>query len=184
MRVSPADDIDRKNYKDRKKQVAKAEKNLKKSAKAPWLCSAPWYSWCMKFSVTGSSKSFGAHVERTVATALSRFPEATAVATGGAYGVDTIAIQLLPRILPNAERPLYAPKGKKYNRGVVSLATELIEVPGGYLKRDDKLAEFGEDGLIAFPLTPYEEMRSGTWATIRRAKKLGHVVYLFPLSGG
>jgi hypothetical protein len=34
MKVSPADDIDRKNYKDRKKQVAKAEKNLKKSARA------------------------------------------------------------------------------------------------------------------------------------------------------
>jgi hypothetical protein len=54
-------------------------------------------------------------------------------------------------------------------------------IPGGYMKRNDVLVAHA-DVLLAFPKTPQEELRSGTWATIRRARKAGVEVRLFPLS--
>lgn len=134
------------------------------------------------YAITGSRDALGARVERLVASTLARFPDATSVATGGCYGADTIAITHLPVVLPNAKRPLFLPKGKKYNEGTLDFATEVFYIEGGYLKRDDALAEYGVDGLIAFPLTATEVRRSGTWATIRRARNLGRDIYIFPLN--
>lgn len=54
------------------------------------------------------------------------------------------------------------------------------EMPQGttYMQRNDRLVELS-DQYIGFPDTPEEELYSGTWATIRRARKKGiHVTII------
>jgi hypothetical protein len=47
-----------------------------------------------------------------------------------------------------------------------------------YLVRDKIIAEKGVDGLMACPKSVHEERRSGTWATVRYARKLGRRVWI------
>jgi len=46
------------------------------------------------------------------------------------------------------------------------------------LERDKDIVDLGKDLLIAAPLTDQESTRSGTWHTIRYAKKIGVMVLL------
>ena len=50
-------------------------------------------------------------------------------------------------------------------------------VPKDYLDRDQDIVDEC-DVLIATPRTREEELRSGTWATIRRARKAGKPVFI------
>lgn len=47
-----------------------------------------------------------------------------------------------------------------------------------YLTRNRKIAEEARDGLIATPKEAVEMLRSGTWATIRYARKLQRRVWI------
>ena len=55
-------------------------------------------------------------------------------------------------------------------------------VPGGYMRRNDRTISH-TDTLLAFPETATQEIRSGTWATVRRARKAGCEVRFYPLDG-
>jgi len=56
----------------------------------------------------------------------------------------------------------------------------IIEVPLEYLERNRAIVE-ACDVLIAAPRTCEEEQRSGTWSTVRYARKLGRpIVFLMP----
>lgn len=50
--------------------------------------------------------------------------------------------------------------------------------PKPYLERNDDIALEGVDGLIAAPSGWVEERRSGTWSTVRRARKLGRRIWI------
>lgn len=50
--------------------------------------------------------------------------------------------------------------------------------PKPYLIRNKDIAAEGVDGLIAAPKGFVEELRSGTWATIRAAQRLGRLVMI------
>lgn len=65
-------------------------------------------------------------------------------------------------------------------RWVVEMAEPGRTVSEGYLKRDD-LTVARSQILLAFPKTPVEEQRSGTWATVRRARKAGIEIRFYPL---
>lgn len=43
--------------------------------------------------------------------------------------------------------------------------------PEPYMVRNQKIVDDGEDLIIATPSKGYEELRSGTWATVRMARK-------------
>lgn len=45
-----------------------------------------------------------------------------------------------------------------------------LRQPAPYLERDDNIAKEC-DGLVATPETSFEKLRSGTWTTVRRARK-------------
>lgn len=47
-----------------------------------------------------------------------------------------------------------------------------------YLDRNQDIAEAGVDGLIAAPRGFEEQRRSGTWSTVRRARKLGRRIWI------
>lgn len=63
------------------------------------------------------------------------------------------------------EWPLYMPKEYGYRK------------PKDYLDRNHDIVD-ETDVLIAAPETMTEELRSGTWATIRYARKQGKLVYI------
>lgn len=58
------------------------------------------------------------------------------------------------------------------------LAYDEEREPKPYLVRNKDIAAEGVDGLIAAPKGFVEEQRSGTWATIRAAQRLGRLVMI------
>jgi predicted Rossmann fold nucleotide-binding protein DprA/Smf involved in DNA uptake len=102
--------------------------------------------------------------------------------TGGAYGVDTEAAIAAWKYQSYNRLQVCVPTGKAYNEATRKLG-KVIEVPGGYMARNDAIVAHS-DVLLAFPRTREEVVRSGTWATIRRARKAGVEVRLYPLDEG
>lgn len=58
------------------------------------------------------------------------------------------------------------------------LAYDEERAPKSYIARNKDIAKEGIDGLIAAPKGFVEEQRSGTWATIRAAQRLGRYVMI------
>ena len=112
--------------------------------------------------------------------------EADEFNSGGAFGVDSKAALYAWAFHREAKHRLIVPKGCWHNEKLVeilskhpSITVEYVE--GGYMRRNDRLVE-ACTRLVALPRTSREELRSGTWATIRRARKAGVPVDIYPLS--
>jgi predicted Rossmann-fold nucleotide-binding protein len=106
--------------------------------------------------------------------------------TGAAPGVDTLCHYLAYAWRREAEHTLIVPNGK-HNKDVVFFAMamdiEVIAMPEGtdHLDRNSKMIGMA-DALLAFPGGSTELFRgSGTWSTIRRARKKGIPIYSYPL---
>lgn len=108
----------------------------------------------------------------------SRIDEPDTIYSGAAYGVDTIGAKAARAA--SVDLILVTPTGKWYNHTLHEIADEIIHVRGGYMARNDRLAAEA-DSLIAYPSTSEEELRSGTWSTVRRFRKLGKPVTIVPL---
>lgn len=61
-------------------------------------------------------------------------------------------------------------------------STWVVEMPEGtdYMARNDEIVRLA-DILTAFPKTDREEVRSGTWATVRRGRRKGIRVEIIPV---
>jgi hypothetical protein len=99
--------------------------------------------------------------------------EISEFSTGGAHGVDTIAAIVGFEVIPSAHHRICFPDNDPWNTGLLDLEVEFTEYVAcpTYMKRNDALVAFC-DVLLAFPRSPKElGIGSGTWATIRRARK-------------
>lgn len=117
--------------------------------------------------------------------ALANSHDFSEVTTGAAPGIDTIAFFAAYYRWPRALHRVLVPHGLMHNEKLVALVRDwpnvvVEEVEGGYLKRDDRIVE-NTDLLAAFPRTLDEERRSGTWATIRRGRKAGVDLRMWPV---
>lgn len=73
---------------------------------------------------------------------------------------------------------IHPPKDSKKRAFCYSLKTTIL-CPKDYLDRNHDIVD-ETDFLIATPKTKDEELRSGTWATVRYARKIGkrvHIIY-------
>ena len=71
---------------------------------------------------------------------------------------------------------IHSPDDPKY-RALCTMGTKnILHTPKPYMKRNQDIVD-ASDILIATPHGP-EEVRSGTWATIRRARKKGIPIYI------
>lgn len=117
---------------------------------------------------------------------LIDLPAVDEFTTGGAYGIDTIAAKEAMKVHPNALHRLCVPAAP-FNRSISGSFSIIEYVPAGksvsdtYMARNDRIVAYS-DVLLAWPLTAVEELRSGTWATIRRARKQGKEVRIYPLT--
>jgi hypothetical protein len=116
--------------------------------------------------------------------------------SGGAFGIDTMFALTARELWPEVHLQFVVPRYAPYNRVLVRHLVEtdelvtVLSVPptseksslsDQYMARNEVLVAPPTDQLLAFPPTRIEELRSGTWATVRRARKqLVHVSY-FPL---
>lgn len=89
-------------------------------------------------------------------------------------GADREAHELVRLCVPRCIIVLHPPNNP-FRRAFCKADREMQPKP--YLARN-KAIVFCCDELIAAPLTPTEELRSGTWATIRYARKAGKQVHL------
>lgn len=111
---------------------------------------------------------------------VRRLTHPTALITGGARGVDTVAALACRDFHSTVEQRVIYPDGR-WNEELRERIPGANFYPGGpYLQRNDALVEHA-DLLIAFPRTADEVLRSGTWSTVRRARKRGVEVRLCPL---
>lgn len=118
--------------------------------------------------------------------------------TGGAHYVDSMAAQFALGLHPDKKHKLVVPNGK-HNEPLVyyfcilqseGLPVEVELMPPGttHIHRDERMIEIALGGdvgshLNAFPMTPKEQIRSGTWTTIRHARSAGLPIYFYPLNG-
>jgi hypothetical protein len=163
----------------------------------------------MKFAITGPSHITVLQT-RFVADRV-RFvlddsePAASEFTSGVALGVDTVGLEAaakakvpllrltIPRISENG-----AVRALPCNSDLIRKAWEATQggdlrwrlapakagatVSEGYLLRDDSTISHAQV-LLAFPRSTKEEQRSGTWATVRRARTAGIEIRSFPLDG-
>lgn len=99
---------------------------------------------------------------------------------GGAVGCDTFAHHAAT---PYAEVWIFpAEEGPNSSIVTVPMGNCLIAEPVPALMRNDIIAGLC-DGLLAVPASDTEEQRSGTWATVRYARKRGCPVYIVKRDG-
>lgn len=136
----------------------------------------------MKIGFTGSRNLGPAHDHLVTEVLDTLTPDKDELVVGGANGADiTIARFALRRgfkvhaVLPQAPHHSHAERW--------CTSYEYAEMGDSdaesYMNRNDLLV-LRSDRLIAFPDTAYES-RSGTWATIRRARRARKHVELHPL---
>lgn len=133
-----------------------------------------------RIAISGPTDLVAEQVEAITRDFEKRINADDCVVSGAAFGVDTIGAKAAKPC--GAKLCLTIPKGKWHNQSLVPLADEIIEVDGGYMARNDATADEASC-LIAYPPTGTEELRSGTWATIRRFKKRDKPVTIVPLDG-
>lgn len=143
-----------------------------------------------RFAFTGPVElsAAGAAVVRR---AVGRLEGAECFISGAAHGVDTAAAFAALDCFPSVLHRVYVPAAWHNRDAVAELrerGAEIVQVGGGasaaesYMARNDRMVGDCTD-LVGFPLTLDEELRSGTWATIRRARRVGRRVSLHPLGG-
>lgn len=91
---------------------------------------------------------------------------------GDCIGADTDAHTLIREFLPHAKIIIHPPKNKlkrAYCEGDIVLA------PEEYLIRNRDIVD-ASSWVFGFPKTNKEELRSGTWYTIKYARKTGRKV--------
>lgn len=140
-----------------------------------------------RYVVTGTRQLYlGSKFQ--IAHILEMYADALAEITfGGALGVDTEAALCVAGWDRRPFMRLVLPANRTQcdARNIEIDWDEVIEMPDGssYMDRNEKMLDNGER-VIAFPRGGREKLRSGTWATVRRAEKRGYEVNLHPLDGG
>jgi predicted Rossmann fold nucleotide-binding protein DprA/Smf involved in DNA uptake len=136
----------------------------------------------VKIGFTGSRRLDLSHKDVVAEVLDTLTPDKDELVVGGADGADIIIAQMAIRrgfkvhaVLPQAS---FHPHARHYSTSFEYAAMGHNDTDS-YMNRNDLLV-LRSDRLIAFPDTAYPS-RSGTWATIRRARKAGKHVELHPL---
>jgi hypothetical protein len=120
---------------------------------------------------------------------LERVAPADAYISGAVFGVDTAAALAAIDLYPEAEHRVYVPAAwhnadvvtQLRRRGAVVFDVDCASsTAASYMARNDLMVA-DCTALVGFPYTLTEELRSGTWATIRRARRAHRGIRLFPL---
>ncbi len=132
---------------------------------------------------------------------LMALPEPDLVVSGGCIGVDSIVGRWFAEFTEANQHVILPASLRKASFWFTDYPHVTIErMPDGtdYMDRNDRLVQYcvdqaTEDGMLpahqftevlkalAFPKEDREVLRSGTWATVRRFRKVGIDPFIFPL---
>lgn len=112
---------------------------------------------------------------------LAGLPKNARILTGGAIGVDALVARAAHRAGFHVHTVLPANR-RQVDSCWAQFCRTHEQMPTGtsYMQRNNRLVALA-DRLIAFPRTADEELRSGTWATVRRGRAKGVLVEVCPL---
>lgn len=135
----------------------------------------------LRIGFTGTSEGMSSHQSRIVGKMLTH---ATQLHHGDCVGSDNMAHQLAPVTCAIVIHPPINESKRAFCHNVRRGATQKIFVvsPKEYLERNHDIVD-ATDVLIATPKGLGEELRSGTWSTIRYARKQGKVVIIVGPTG-
>lgn len=126
----------------------------------------------MVMGFTGTSKGMSEPQRMSVMALLKRL-RVTELHHGDCVGADAQAHRLARRLdIPVVLHPPTSSTHRAFARG-----SAREEPPQPYLTRNHFIVKWSE-GLIATPHQQIEILRSGTWATIRYARRLGKPLWI------
>lgn len=131
-------------------------------------------TWSTEFivGVTGTESGWSVYQSTALYWVLSRL-KPSGLRHGDCVGVDVQAACLADSLgIPTFSHPGFSPKYPDDTRFRAFHKSTTIYDPKPFLERDEDIAR-NVAVLIACPLESKEVLRSGTWATIRYARKAG-----------
>ena len=123
----------------------------------------------MKVGFTGTQSDMSVAQYDLLIAVLSEFNEMTEAHHGDCHGADTIFHWIIDDVHPDIEVHVHPPEDDKKRSYCVG---HVMHEEKPYLERNRDIVD-ACDVLIACPKGDKEELRSGTWATIRYARKVG-----------
>lgn len=121
----------------------------------------------MKIGFTGSREGMSQHQkEQFVLKMFELLP--SEFHHGDCDGADAEAHDIVREFLPKVKIIVYPPLS--FRRRAMKQGDVIME-PEGYIKRDYRIVN-SVDFLIGAPKTDTEQIRSGSWTTIRYARKI------------
>ena len=127
----------------------------------------------MKYAFTGSRN--GINQKQIKKLLAAKRP--ISCAHGDCVGADAQFHELITDMYQDTVPIVIHPPKNKWFRAFCK--SKYMMEPLEYLKRNQNIVD-SCDVLIACPETEQELLRSGTWATIRYARKMGKPIYMFP----
>lgn len=110
---------------------------------------------------------------------LAKKHEHITIHHGDCVGADEEFHEIALAVLPAVQVVLHPPQNPS-KRAFCTAPGQIERVPDEYLKRNHAIVEAAQ-GMFAAPKGSKEELRSGTWATVRYARKLEKpLIMLFP----
>jgi len=132
----------------------------------------------MKIGFTGTQKGM-TKAQKAMVTGLLYTEQIEIAHHGGCIGADTEFDDICYRKLPRAVIIIIHPSNIKAKQGRCHMAMYLREEKEPLVRNHDIVD--GCDIVIACPHESFEIIRSGTWATIRYARKVGKkVIVVYP----
>lgn len=127
----------------------------------------------MKIGFTGTREGMTQHQkEQFVLKMFELLPDE--FHHGDCEGADAEAHDIVRELLPKVKIVVYPPLS--FRKRAMKQGDEMLE-PEAYIKRDYKIVD-STDCLIGAPKTDAEQIRSGSWTTIRYARKTGKPNYV------
>jgi hypothetical protein len=130
------------------------------------------------YAFTGPARTLSEPELDVVVHAVKALEDPTELRSGGAPGVDTAAAVAFFAFQKDARKVLVVPDEQPFNTKLLALPwDEVVRVRASgspsnhYMARNEVLVGPPTTHLLAFPETPHEVNRSGTWATVRRARR-------------
>ena len=128
----------------------------------------------MRLGITGTRDGMTLSQEDMFLDVLELFDDVKEFHHGDCIGVDAEAATLVTQYFPNCTTISHPPIKDKFRAFHKS---KYVRNPKDYLDRNKDIVECC-DVLIAIPAESTEQLRSGTWSTVRYARKLGKPVMI------
>jgi hypothetical protein len=131
---------------------------------------------------TGSQEGPVSKLQERAFTRLIRSRTISIWRHGDCIGWDEFAHNIIVRLYGEKVKVIIHPPDNDEKRAFCKAPNMELMLPKPYLDRDDDMAKICK-ALVACPKGDVEELRSGTWATVRYAKSYHKPVYLVFPSG-